>query len=646
MDVKKVCLIAPTRQLADHARKLIAREGYEIGVYEAYLESAGELAKELVGQGAQVFISRKGTKAVLESCVDVPVVGIEITLNDFIQSINQAKDLSGRIAFFTYEELSEEIWALCHMLGMDAHNYRFSSLADCEQCVKQAINDGCVFAIGGAPTQKCADDFGLAHITFENSESSILNAILASLQILGVKQEERRKQLELMFWLERYEIIFNHTHDAIIAVNDKGEVDVINSVAAKIIDYRDGPPIGKPVETVIKNTRLLQVIESGRAEFNELMKIGDTMVSANRIPIKVDGKILGAVAAFQDVERIQDREKDIRHKMYLKGHVAKYTFHDILGESAAISRAKSIASAYAGSNSTILISGETGTGKELFAQSIHNASQRKTAQFVGVNCAALPKSLLEAELFGHEEGAFTGASKKGKPGLFEIAHGGTIFLDEISEMSIETQLTLLRVLQEKEIRRIGSDKVTPVDIRVISATNKNLAEEIRQGRFRQDLYYRINVLSFTLPPLRKRKEDIFPIAKTRLRLLAGREDSKLEAALANMLNAATSYSWPGNVRELDNFVERLFVMGAQEDGRYLMQALLAQMEEHTDLQTWEEPSSTPTTQESAQVEKWGREELLRALQAHKGNIHKTADALGISRTTLWRRMKKYNISVD
>ncbi len=223
----------------------------------------------------------------------------------------------------------------------------------------------------------------------------------------------------------------------------------------------------------------------------ELQQIGSTSIVTNRVPIVVDGEVMGVVATFQDVEKFQRMEASVRKKLRAKGHVAKFRFEDIIGTSQAIMNAIGTAKLYARVNSTLLLLGESGTGKELFAQSIHNSSERRDNPFVAVNCAALPGSLLESELFGYVEGAFTGARKGGSPGLFEMAHTGTIFLDEISEMQPNLQALLLRVLQEKEVTRIGGDSVIPVDVRIIAATNRDLYAMVEKGLFREDLYYRL-----------------------------------------------------------------------------------------------------------------------------------------------------------
>ena len=482
----------------------------------------------------------------------------------------------------------------------------------------------------------------------ENSEESLLRAINTSEQLLDMKRKEQEKQRELKVKLERYELVLNYTHDAIIAVDREGQIDVLNEGAERIMKGKRGECLGRQVDEVLPNTRLKEVMKKGKRELNQLMTINGTLVSTNRIPIIVDGEVMGAVATFQDVKALQDSEQKIRIKLHQKGLFAKYNFEDIIGNSYKLRENISLAKKFARSDATILIQGETGTGKELFAQSIHNASLRAEGPFVAVNCGSLPRNLLEAELFGYVEGAFTGASKGGKMGLFEMAHGGTIFLDEIGEMPVETQVQLLRVLQEKEIRRIGSDRVTPVNIRVITATNRDLYKEIQEKGFREDLYYRLNVLNIVIPPLRERRADIIPIG---LKLFDGYADTgQAEDILfvKQLLKKLRDYDWPGNVRELGNMMERAYVLLSQKEeyefvDKYIQSYLkISPTEKRTDAG---DVKAGQMSDESGNLENWEMENIVQALKKNHLEITKTAEDLGISRSTLWRKIKKYNIQI-
>jgi len=395
------------------------------------------------------------------------------------------------------------------------------------------------------------------------------------------------------------------------------------------------------------------ILSNKEKQLNQLMDINGTLVSTNRIPIIVDDKIKGAVATFQDIKVIQENENKIRRSLHEKGLVAKYHFYDIKGESKEIKNTISIAKSYASSESTILIQGETGTGKELFAQSIHNDSPIKDGPFVAINCASLSSNLLESELFGYVEGAFTGASKGGKIGLFELAHKGTIFLDEIGEIPVEIQAQLLRVLQEKEIRKIGSGVKTPVDVRVIAATNRNLIEGMNTKTFREDLYYRVSVLNLAIPPLRDRGEDIALLGKFFFEKYLGTDKSEYLVNFNEIMNKLRDHKWYGNIRELQNFIERICVLMKYHGNSYSMDLLINDFltkngrfnkEDCRNAENIEKTTSESIRKNNG-LNQWEAEKIMNALKNNDLSIQKAAGELGISRTTLWRKMKHYNIKV-
>ncbi|MCY6369160.1 sigma-54 interaction domain-containing protein [Clostridium ganghwense] len=350
----------------------------------------------------------------------------------------------------------------------------------------------------------------------------------------------------------QFSILLQGLEEGIIGVDLEGIVYFYNESAESIIGLKKEEVLGKHVKELIPQLPFEQVLYKSKSIKQKLIKINGCAISVNVDPITTDKNLYGAAAI---IKRFSDAEKEqhkLRSQLLGKGHIAKYSFEDIIGESEAINKVKDIAKRMAKSDSSILIRGETGTGKELFAQAIHNSSNRKDYQFVAVNCAALPESLLESELFGYEEGAFTGARKGGKLGLFELAHMGTLFLDEIGEMDLGLQARLLRVIQEREVMRIGGDRVINVDVRIIAATNRNLKELAKEGKFRQDLYFRLNVLPLNLTPLRERKEDIL------LLIEKIKEDLNKEFILSQSAQEAFfNHTWEGNVRELRNYVEYL-----------------------------------------------------------------------------------------
>ena len=356
-----------------------------------------------------------------------------------------------------------------------------------------------------------------------------------------------------------FDILLQGVDDGVIAINTQGYIFSCNDKAKYILGTKIKNIIGKngielfpqiPFEGVINNKDVIK---------EKLEKINgyDVIMSVN--PIIHSGTMHGAVAVIKRFNEEERKQHKIRAQLIGKGYKAKYTFKDISGDSEIIKKCKDVAIKMANSNSSILITGESGTGKEVFAQAIHNGSKRKDFQFVAVNCGALPENLLESELFGYEEGAFTGARKGGRPGLFELAHNGTLFLDEIGEIPLNLQMKLLRVLQEREVMRLGGDRLIDIDIRLIAATNKNLKEMVHKGKFREDLYYRLNVLPFSVPPLRNRKEDIPKLIDEFKKEF--NYDFELKE---NVKQAFSNHRWKGNVRELKNYVEYIVSLGISE----------------------------------------------------------------------------------
>ncbi|MDO5718765.1 MAG: sigma 54-interacting transcriptional regulator [Tissierellia bacterium] len=354
---------------------------------------------------------------------------------------------------------------------------------------------------------------------------------------------------------KQLETIINSVNDGIIAFDEHKNIKAFNSIAEKIFGFSKESILSED-ENYINRYKLLERLKGIEEGREELISIHDKNVVIKKNLISLQGKQKGEVFTLKDVTEIQRLEEELRRKLISHDHFAKYDFNSIEGDSDAIEKVKAQSKRIAKSNSPILIQGESGTGKELFAQAIHNSSDRRKGPFVAINFAALTDSLIESELFGYDEGAFTGAKKGGMKGLFEQAHGGTIFLDEIGDSPINFQIRLLRVIQEKQIRRIGSSKVIPIDVRIISASNRNLKDLIEQGKFREDLYYRLNVLPLNIPPLRNRIDDIMTLAFS---FYHSFNFGKIEADIyfSKIRDHLLKYDWPGNIRELRNTVEYL-----------------------------------------------------------------------------------------
>ncbi|MED1782360.1 sigma 54-interacting transcriptional regulator [Brevibacillus fortis] len=420
--------------------------------------------------------------------------------------------------------------------------------------------------------------------------------------------------------------ILDASHDGIIAVDRDSIIIGVNKNAMEILGL-PGNIVGQKITRYIPNSDMLRILATGKKEIGDIATILNRQIIINRLPIVVEGEIVGAVSTFKEITDIQKMEMRIRKQSMESGLEAKFRLEDIVGESPAIREAKEWAETFARTDATVLIQGETGTGKELFAQGIHLSSQRATGPFIPVNCAALPGNLLESELFGYEEGAFTGARKGGKPGLFELAHGGTLFLDEIGEMSIPIQALLLRILQEKKVRRISGERIVPVDVRIIAATNRDLERLVEEKQFRSDLYFRLNVLTLELPALRERIDDIPQLVASIIGEIKERENKrhlKVEEAVFHVLK---QYDWPGNVRELRNVVERMVLLCknealSKEDAAFFAKKL------------YQRQSYRDQEEREAEV-------IRKVLAETKGNKGEAAKILGMDRSTLWRKMKRY-----
>lgn len=351
-------------------------------------------------------------------------------------------------------------------------------------------------------------------------------------------------------------ILLEVMDEGIIIINTLGIIFAYNKSAEKILRINRKMAVGHNYMEILPEINFEQVLTNMEPIKDKLISINDTDIDLSILPIMYSNAIYGCIAIVEGFAEAEKKQHKLRTQLFEKGHMTKYTLDDIWGQSKAIKECKAIAKRIATSDAAVLITGESGTGKELFAQGIHHISRRRNYKFVAINCAALPENLLESELFGYEGGAFTGAKKEGKPGLFELAHNGTMFLDEIGDMPLQLQVRLLRVLQEKTIMHIGGDSIINVNVRIICATNKNLLEMVRQNKFRIDLYYRINVLPLNIPPLRERDGDIDVLTE------AFKKEYNTDFKFTdNAKKKLMEYSWPGNVRELKNYVEYFSNLG-------------------------------------------------------------------------------------
>ncbi|MCC3358715.1 sigma-54 interaction domain-containing protein [Bacillus sp. REN16] len=447
------------------------------------------------------------------------------------------------------------------------------------------------------------------------------------------------------------EAIIQSSDEAISVVDEDGRGILINRAYTRITGLEKEQVIGKPANADISEgeSMHMQVLKTRRPVRGARMKVGPYKkdVIVNVAPVIVDGRLKGSVGVIHDVSEISQLTSELnRARHIIRSLEAKYTFDDIIGSSEEMEFAIEQAKLGAKTPATVLLRGESGTGKELFAHAIHNESKRKYNKFVRVNCAAISESLLESELFGYEEGAFSGAKRGGKRGIFEEANNGSIFLDEIGELSLNTQAKLLRVLQEREIRRVGGTKSIPIDVRIICATNVNLEKGIGNGTFREDLYYRINKIPIQIPSLRMRKQDIHPLAEHLLLKINQDYGRTVEGLTEQAIHYLYGYDWPGNVRELENVLGRAVIfMNYQE--RLIDVKHIQPLHQKTEKAPDRDPLPEAEIKDvplSDLVEKYEAKVISEVLELNGGNKTAAAKSLGISLRSLYYKLEKYQLA--
>jgi PAS domain S-box-containing protein len=450
--------------------------------------------------------------------------------------------------------------------------------------------------------------------------------------------------------LAMYELILENIYNGIMVTDAEGYITHFNKPYGQFLGLNPAEQIGKHCTEVIENTRMHIVAETGKPEINQSHRIKGQNMVVQRIPIWKDGKVIAVFGQvmfkdIKDVSKLANKLSMLESKVKLYEEElitlrsTRYTFDSIIGTSQAIAILKKEALNAATNQFPVLITGDSGTGKELFAQAIHHASSRKLYPFVRINCSAIPKDLLESELFGYDKGAFTGAKAEGKPGKFEIANHGTVFLDEIGDLPLEMQPKLLRVVEEKEFERVGGTKMIRSDFRVIAATNQNLEKMLSDGRFRKDLFYRLNVIPLNIPPLRERRNDIIPLARHFMQQMA-QEATLPEINMGPEAEKALKrHEWPGNVRELLNVLERTLSSIETDTIR------LVDLPFYLNRAQKKPPQKNQTS--IREVQAMAEKEAIRyALKEANHNKVRAAKILGIHRTLLYKKMKKYNISLE
>ena len=491
-----------------------------------------------------------------------------------------------------------------------------------------------------------------SRVPLRNEKGEIVGAMAMFRDITEMKAlaAELFTQTEMQSMLAA---IFNATQDAISVVDSNGLGVMVNPAYTRITGLTDKDIVGKPATADISEGESIhmKVINSGKLVKGALMRVGPMHkeVLVNAAPIIVDGQLKGSVGVLHDITEISRLSAELRQvKEIVRKLEAKYTFEDIVGHDVQLLLAIEKAKRAAETPVTVLLRGESGTGKEIFAHAIHNSSERKYRQFIRVNCSALNENLLESELFGYDEGAFTGAKKGGKKGIFEEANGGTIFLDEIGELAASTQAKLLRVLQEKEFVRVGGTKSITVDVRVITATNADLEGAIKTGHFRGDLYYRLNAYPIKIPPLRSRKNDIYELSQFFIKKLNQQYGRNIQGISPEAVSKMKKFNWPGNVRELENVIGRA-IINMKNNEVTILEKYLPKFEKNNDYidgnEICEESLGFKLDMKLGDITAISEKGFIQdVLSDCGGNKTETAKRLGISIRSLYYKMEKYEIN--
>ncbi|PRX18808.1 propionate catabolism operon transcriptional regulator [Paraburkholderia sp. BL18I3N2] len=628
-------------EYVERADLRIVSHGFEDAVREIDAAGAGR---------PDVVIAGGSNGAYLKTRVSVPVVLIGPTGFDVMHALARARRDGAKVALVTHGNTPDEVRRFVAAYALDVTFASYQSAQDAESVVLDLRDRGIDVVVGPGMVTDLAANAGMGAV-FLYSRASVRAAFDTALE---VAQATRRETIRR----QRLDNLLQHLRDGVVALDAQGRVEAMNQRLAGVL----GLDAAKAVGRVLLELAPDLAGSLPDADGDALCTVRGVSYVVHRGPLASSGAAAGTVLTFQESRAVERLDRTLRSRQRVQQFSARYRLDDIVGASESIERVRALVRRYARSDATVLILGESGTGKEMVAQSMHHLSPRRDFAFVAINCGAFPEALLESELFGYEEGAFTGARKGGKAGLIEVAHRGTLFLDEIGEMPLSLQSRLLRVLQEREVVRLGSTEPTRVDIRVVAATHRALTEGIEAGSFRADLYYRLNILSIALPPLRERPTDLLPLAVELLLQAAAREPrlaarlpdaAAAERVLATLAEPLKRYAWPGNVRELQNLIERIAVeladVGADVDADAHLGAMSVDAAatvltrdmlrtvapEIVEPHARTKKAALTLRERSRHVE---ADEIRAALAAHDGDRDAVCEALGISKTTLWRKL--------
>jgi len=608
-----------------HSATLAALKKYPLGTAEVALvnsyQEGVEVSREMVMRGARALISRGGyTFFMRESGLPVPVLDIPFTVHNFASILAEAHEKYGKVAVVGGATVLETVKIFAPYGEGEVIYYEVNTVEDYEMAAHRGKACGVAALVGGYDETRFAENVGLKRVIVSSNVDELDAAIGEAMKIVGqIEQEQRRS--------EQLRALFDIIGEGLVMVDSNGAVTHLNRKAKKILGPESGTMIGAPVINCPLKNGIESVLATGQGINYELHEWNGYKYACTIEAMRIDGRTTGVVAKLQEVEYVRNMEEKIRKQLYERGLVTQHTFSDILGGTSTLQEAVRKAKKYSLVDSTVLIIGESGTGKELFAQSIHNYSLRREGPFVAVNCATIPSNLLESELFGYAEGAFTGAKKGGKIGLFEMAHLGSLFLDEIGEMDVQMQARLLRVLEEKRVMRVGDNRVIPIDVRIIAATNKDLYQMVRAGCFREDLFYRLNVLYLKLPPLRESRDEVITLVDHFIQIFSDKHKRQVMRITPDGMAVLLRHGWPGNARELANVIERLVITSLKTDvdGETVMEAIGV-------------PSYFDEDEDCRVNHAAAPEIIKKVLEECRGNKTIAAKKLNISRPTLYRRL--------
>ncbi|MBL0713715.1 MAG: sigma 54-interacting transcriptional regulator [Desulfosarcina sp.] len=637
----RIGIFASSQSLIERIQTIATAQHDHIYINTQGLDDAIAIGAEMERNGVEVIISRRGTAHLLRENLQIPVLSFPHRSLDILVSLQAAAQYGRRILLPAFRQEMSAITILEDLLDVELIQKIYQDKASLAEGISQAKQSGCDVVVGGSVTQQIALSCDLTFIEIKTSDEDIAATIENAKSVARSSREQKATG-------RRYRAIVDAASDGIIAVDERGHITACNAMASHLLLIGSDQAIGRHITHLIPDSPIPRVLRLKKPIQDRLAQIKQDQFIFNHLPVILEGQIIGAVSTFRDIGRVIRSEHVVRRSLS-RGLVAKYDLDDLVHASSAMRDTVNLGREYARTESTILVMGETGTGKEIFAHGIHRLSRRAAHPFVSVNCAALPLQLLESELFGYVEGAFTGTKKGGKPGRFEIAHQGTIFLDEIDTTPAAVQIRLLRVLQEREVMRVGGDRQIPIDVRVVTAATRDLSAAVQEGKFRADLFFRLNVLRIQVPPLRERQEDIPLLIGHFIGLFSDRQTALEPIILPeSYLDLLKRYDWPGNVRQLRNFAERI-VMNCNLRCNHDMLDVLYQ--ELVDYASAALPAATnplpPMPLNSRMKQKTLQDEraiIMEALELARFQKGKAAESLGISRTTLWRKIKELDIN--